>query len=175
MLCGLWVSRIVVPAAVLLAASNPGLARQESARYIDKEFRYAVTPPPGWTRKMDMAKPYVAFVGPEEAGFQPNLNIYTEPAAHKTLAQYVRVSRETITASKAMRLQSDRKATLGGSPAQMLQSLVAAGGQTPATVVQILAVHGGRGYIVTFTAPPAAIKKYTPVFDRVLASFRWQK
>jgi hypothetical protein len=143
-------------------------------RYTDKEYHYSVTPPSGWSRKTEMHRQYVAFLEPDIGKFQTNFNIYTEPAANKTLAQYVRVSRETIAKSKEMRLQSDRKLTLGGSPAQLLQSLVTADGHPPSIVSQVLAVHGGCGYIVTFTALPAEFPKVKPVFDKVLSSFRWQ-
>jgi len=159
---------------VLLVGRMTGAGESPGTRYADREYGYSLAAPAGWSRKSDMPRPYVAFLGPEDHGFQANFNIYSEPAANKTLADYVKVSRETIAKSKEMRLQSDRKATLGGSPAVVLQSLVTATGHPPSIARQIVTVRGGRGYIVTFTTRPAALKKYLPVFEKVQSSFRWQ-
>jgi hypothetical protein len=174
-----WRNRAAIRAVMYIMGAMvllpfPGSARGTDTRYTDREFHYSLTPPSGWTRKTDMPRPYVAFLGPEAGEFQTNFSIYTEPAANKTLAQYVRVSRETIAKSKTMRLQSDRTVTLGGSPAQLLQSLVTTNGHPPSIVRQVVAVHKGRGYIVTFAALPAEFTSVKPLFDKVLASFRWQ-
>jgi hypothetical protein len=162
-----------IAAAIAVPALAPAGAREAFERYTDPQYGYSVGVPPGWTRKADMARPYVAFVGPIVNDFQANVNIYTEPAAHKTLAQYVKVSKEAIAKDKEMRLQLARPGRLGGAPAELLQYAVAVKGHPPAVVRQVVAVRGGRGYQVTFTAPPKELKSYLPTFDRVLASFKF--
>jgi hypothetical protein len=154
---------------------NPSGALGAAARYTDTQYGYSFGPPPGWSRKEDIPRPYVAFLGPVDAGSQANFTIYPEPAANRSLAQYVKVARETIAKTGEMRLQSDRPAKLGGVRARVLQSLVTAKGHPAAISRQVVAVHGGRGYVVTFTAPPGAFKKYSPVFDSVISSFQWQR
>lgn len=164
---------VAIAAAMLLTA--PVSARDTGTRYTDPEYGYSVVAPPGWERKTDLPRPYVAFLGPVKNGFQPNFNIFSEPAANKTLAQYVKAARSAIASNKAIHLQSVKETTLDGAPARMLQSLVETGSHPPAANRQVVAVHGGRGYIVTFTAAPATIKRYLPLFTRVLASFHWQR
>jgi hypothetical protein len=163
-------------ALTVLAVSQVAAGAGESAsRYVDSQYGYSFEPPAGWTRKTDMPRPYVAFLGPMESGSQVNLCIYSAPAAHKSFGQYVKDAKETISKRSDMRLQSDRRDKLAGVPAQLFQSLVTARGFEPAISRQVVAVRGDVGYIVAFTAPPQAYKKYVPVFDKVIASFRWKR
>ena len=38
---------------------------------------------------------------------------------------------------------------------------------------QVIVVHGGTGYIFTFTADPAAFNKQVGAFDKMVASVKW--
>ena len=160
---------LFVAAPMLCFAFGPGTI------YKDPEFGYSVTAPSGWTRKADFPRPYVAFLGPVEDGFQTNFHVDPEPAGNKTLAQFVKVARETAAKNKAIRLRSERRATLAGSPAVILQSVVTLEGQPPTIVQQVVALHGGRGYTITFTVAPVALKKNLPTFAKVISSFHWQR
>jgi hypothetical protein len=146
-----------------------------STRYIDREYHYSLAPPPGWTRKTDMPRPYVAFLGPIEQEFQANFHVYSEPAANKTLAEYVKISKETITKNKKMRLVRSGKTRLAGVPAETFQLNVTVPGNGHTVTRQVVALRDGRGYILTFSALPKSIKKLTRIFDRVIASFRWER
>ena len=161
--------------AGLLLLATAASGGDAGTRFADPQFGYVLTAPAGWTRKTDIPRPYVAFLGPVEAGFQTNVNVYTEPAANKTLKQYVRAAREAIARNKAMRLQSSGPAVLGGTPAAVLQSMVKLPGQSPSVSRQVVAVRGGRGYMVTLTVPPSSLKKYLPTFGKVVSSFHWQR
>ncbi len=162
-------------AVMLLLAPLPGSAHDAGARYTDAQYGYSLIAPPGWIRKTDMPRPFVAFLGPVEEGFKTNFHIDPEPAANKTLAQFVKVARETAAKDKAVHLRSESRATLSGSPAVILQSIVTLEGQPPTLSRQFVAVHGGRGYTLTFSVAPTALKKNLPVFDKVIASFRWRR
>ena len=162
-------------AAVLLLAPISGSARDTGVRYVDPQYGYSLTAPLGWARKTDMPRPLVAFLGPVAEGFQTNFHVYPEPAANKTLAQFVRVARETAANSKAIHVRSERRATLAGGPAVILQSVVTLEGQPTTIARQIVAVHAGRGYTITFAVAPAALKKYLPIFNKVISSFHWQR
>ena len=162
----------VIAAALLLAPAS-GRARGAGVAYTDPQYGYSLVAPPGWTRKTDMPRPFVAFMGPIEDGFQTNFNVDPEPAANKTLAQYVKAARESAAKDKAIGSRIERRATLAGGPAVIVQSVVTLQGRT-SIARQIVAVHGGRGYTITLSVAPAALKKNLPAFKRVIASFRWQ-
>lgn len=162
-------------ASLFLAAPMPGLAVGPGTIYKDQEFGYSVTAPSGWKRKADFPRPYVAFLGPVEDGFQTNFHVDPEPAGNKTLAQFVKVARETAAKNKAIRLRGERRATLAGSPAVIMQSVVTLEGQPPTISHQVVALHGGRGYTITFTVAPSALKKNLPTFAKVISSFHWQR
>jgi len=159
----------------LLLSLSVCIAEEKAERYSSPQYGYSLEVPPGWVRKTDMPRPYVAFLGPVVDNYQTNFSIYTEPAANKSLAQFVKVARKTIAGSKIVRLKSSSQTTLSGTPAVALQTLVTEAGSQPSAVRQILAVHKGRGYTLTFTTRPGDLKVLTPVFKRVLSSFRWEK
>ncbi len=166
---------VVLGAAGILLFSTTICTAELQRRYTDPEYGYSISAPRGWSRKTDMARPYVAFLGPEDNGSLPNFHIFTEPAVNKTLAEYVRVSRESIAKNRSMRLQSQQRTALCGAPAAVLQSIVTADGRPPMIVRQVVTVHEGRGYVVTLTAPPAGLKRYLPLFGKALASFQWRR
>jgi len=150
-------------------------APRAEQRFKDPQFGYAFTIPDGWTQKKSIPRPYVAFLGPVDQGFQTNLNVYSEPAANKTLAEYVKAARASFAKDKSARLQSDSRTTLAGMPAVQFQSTIKLPDQDPTIARQVVTVHAGRGYMVTLTAAPSALKRYLPTFKKVLSSFRWQR
>lgn len=161
-------------AGILFPASAALCAPEKGVRYADPQYGYTLTAPAGWTRKTDMPRPYVAFLGPEEEGFQTNFHVLPEPAAHKTLAQIVKQAKDASMQSKTVRYRDMKRATLAGTPAVMMESIVTLEGKPPSIARQIVAIHADRVYTITFAAAPAALKRNLPTFDKVLASFRWQ-
>ena len=95
-------------ASLFLAAPLSGFAAGPGTTYKDPEFGYSLTAPNGWTRKPDFPRPYVAFLGPVEDGFQTNFHVDPEPAGNRTLAQFVKVARETAAKNKSIRLRSKK-------------------------------------------------------------------
>ena len=163
--------RIAIVSLALISASCVGWAAEQ--RFTDPQFGYSFVAPAGWSQKKDLPKPYVAFVGPVDDGFPTNVSFYTEQTANRSLAQYVKVAKETFAKSKTARLQSERRASVAGTPAVVLQSIVTLSGQPPTITQQVVVLHGGRGYTLTLAVAPSALKKYQPTFDKVVHSFRW--
>src|SRR5947209_2632564 len=157
------VSRIAAMCgALLLIAAGAIGAPASGVRYADPQYGYALTAPPGWTRKTDMPRPYVAFLGPVEEGFQTNFHVEPNLTANKTLAQVVKTARETAAKSKTVRIRSERRASLAGSPAVMLESVVTLEGQPPSIARQVVAVHAGYSYTITFSVAPTALTRNLP-------------
>lgn len=162
---------LIVVLQLLLSNGN---AQVTGGRYADPQYGYSLDVPPGWIRKTDIPRPYVAFLGPVANDYQSNFSIYTEPAANKSLAQFVKVARNTVAKTKSVRLQKSGPTKLGGRPAALLQTLVTVNGSEQSVARQILAVHKGRCYTLTFITRPADLKVMSPVFTRVISSFKWQ-
>jgi hypothetical protein len=170
---------VLACAAIFFGALQllPLLARAQAkaGRYSDAKYGYSLVVPPGWVRNAELRRPYVAFLGPVVRDYRANFSIYTEPSANKSLAQVVKVARQTIAGAKTLQLKSSSRTRLAATPAVELRSLVTEAGSEPSVVRQILAVHKGNSYTLTFTTRPADLKAMTPVFNRVLSSFRWLK
>ena len=169
------VGAVTAISGLLCLAPIAVTAHRDSARYVDKTDHYSLRPPPGWTRNMEAPRPYVAFMGPTEQGFQPNFSIFSETAANRSLASYVKVSSETIKKNKQMRLLSNRVAHVDGVPAALIETIVDAPGHPQSIARQVITVRNARGYMLTFVAAPATMKRLTPAFDKVVSSFRWER
>jgi hypothetical protein len=148
-----------------------------------KSYAYSVTPPAGWvTSTQNTPKGGVAFLGPRETQFTVNINVLTDPAPHETLAQYIKALQGQIAAGKKMIILKEGSRMLGGSPAHtMLTDLNLKDHPELPTlrVHQIFTIHKDRVYIVTLTypenIPDAAAFKYIAAFDKVAASFQWER
>ncbi len=140
-------------------------------RYVDGDHNFSFAPPAGWKRKPDVPAPAVDFAGPKSGKFTTNIavNVYAtavRPADEAKLVQGIAVKHGTVYAIGP--------AKLGGLPAHSWRTHL----QVPEFPIlenhQVLCLHGGRAVEITLTAPPGAMKKYEPIFDRLLASFRWE-
>lgn len=144
---------------------------------------YSAVAPDGWTTTtQNVVKGGVAFLGPTQQGFAVNINILSEPAPHETLAQYVETTHKQLALHKEMKLVKEGKTTMSASPAHtMLSDLLLTDHPNlpPLRTYQAFAIHKDRAYVVTLTYPKstseAAVKQYTNLFNKFLASFRWEQ
>jgi hypothetical protein len=148
-----------------------------------KSSTYSVTPPAGWlTSTQNVIKGGVVFLGPREEDFTVNINVLSEPAPHETLAQYVQAIHRQVTAAKQMVILKDGSKVLAGTPAHTMMTdlmLKDRRGLPTLRVHQVYAMHKDRAYILTLTCPEnvsdAAAYRYNAAFDKVVASFQWEK
>ncbi|HZO91296.1 MAG TPA: DcrB-related protein [Chthonomonadaceae bacterium] len=160
--------------ALLLWAAT-ALAAPGANRYVNTEDHYSFAPPAGWKQNTRaLPKPFVLFVGPIEQQFAVNLNIYSEPIGNMSLDQYVALSKQKAAQSKIVTISAVRPAKLDGVPAYRLSGTLQMGARKVANR-QVVCVRNKRGYVLTLSASPATIKKYDPVFDKIIASFTWEK
>lgn len=139
----------------------------------DNEFGYAFQIPKGWTRKTDIPRPMLVYMGPVHAGFRVNMNVYVEEVGALSLADYVRMSKEAVSKTKGITIRYTNKRLLGGDSAYFFQSEVELEGKPKLINRQVLCVRNKRGYVMTFTGAPVSMKKYNAVFNKCLASFKW--
>ena len=142
-----------------------------NTRYTDVEYHFSFLPPAGWKRKADVPAPAVDFVGPKFGNFTANIvvNVYSGPflpAEEEKRVQSVQVQYGTIFTIGT--------AKLGGEPAHSWRTRLHVPGFPALENHQIFCLHNGHAVEITLTAPPTVMKKVDPVFDRVLASFRWE-
>lgn len=158
--------------AVLLCCSADGVAARSEGRFRDPEGRYSFAPPPGWKLKTGLPSPIVAFIGPEENGFAVNfmVNIYSRPVKSDEEVAFVRSIKVQHGALYAL-----KRTTLGGYPAHCWRTHLRVPKFPELENRQIVCFHENRAYELTFTMTPSAKRRYDPVFDRVVASFRWEK
>lgn len=140
-------------------------------RYVDSATHFSFVPPGNWERKPNVPAPAAAFIGPRSGGFATNIvvNVYSGPfvpAEEEKRVQSVQVQYGTIF--------SMGTAKLGGEPAHSWRTRLHVPGFPALENHQIFCLHSGHAVEITLTAPPTVMKKVDPVFDRVLASFRWE-
>lgn len=159
----------------LLAANAPGSCAAET-RYKDTQEGFSFAIPAGFQRIVNAKTGTVGFVGKRENNFAPNINIVSEATGSFTLAQYVAGNKQFVTTRiPSARILSEKATTLGGLPAHSVHARFQMPGMPLIANHQILCVHNRRGYVLTFTATPATIAKYEPIFEKVRASFKWEK
>jgi hypothetical protein len=144
---------------------------------------YSLVAPAGWnTTTTDLSKGGVAFLGPYEQNFEVNINILSEPAPHETLAQYVEATHKQVAAHPeiGMKILKDGTKTMAGTPVHTVLAELRMPKRPDIPLLrnyQVYAMHKDRAYILTLTYPKnvaaGSAKKYTAVFDKLLASFQW--
>ncbi|HZT40596.1 MAG TPA: hypothetical protein VFA07_00325 [Chthonomonadaceae bacterium] len=161
---------LVLPFVAAGAMAAPPAAKP--ARYVDTYYHYSFQPPAGWTRKTGLPRPYVAFVGPAENGFAANffVTVYAKPVENNDLNAFmkdVKIKNGVMYARK--------RTTLNGVPAQSWRTHLHLPGHPPVENRQVVCIRQDHAFELTFTMLPATMKRYDPVCDQILRSFRWEK
>lgn len=146
---------------------------------------YSLVAPAGWAMTTeDVSKGGVAFLGPHEQNFAVNINVLSEPSPHETLAQYVEATHKQVAAHPeiGMTILKDGTKTMAGAPAHTVLVELHMPKRPDIPLLrnyQVYAMHNDRAYILTLTYPKnvaaGSAKKYTAVFDKLVASFQWER
>ena len=160
-----------------LLATSAICVHAAETRYKDAQGGFSFAVPAGYKRvTAGVPSIAVAFAGRPSGGFAPNVNIVIEQVGALTLNQYIAANKQTIAQRMpSMKLFGEKATTLGGIPARSSHARFSMQGRPPIENHQIYCVRNGRGYVLTFTATPATIARYEPVFEKVRASFKWEK
>lgn len=148
-------------------------APKAAAPYQDKEAGFSFTPPAGWTRKTDLPKPLVAFVGEPDQGYAPNFsaNVFARrvpKASEKLFLDDVQMEYKKIGAMSPI-----KKTKLAGKPAYTWSARISVPNYPTVVNRQIVCFYKERAYELTFTTLPATMKKYEKTFSQIVASFRF--
>jgi hypothetical protein len=172
-------ARVVALIACLVVA-----AVQVDAQRFKAGF-YSFVPPVGWQRATEnVSKGMVAFMGPRELNFGVNINILSEPAPHETMAQYVTASHKLVEAHKeiGMKILKDGAKVMAGGPVHTVIAELQMPNRPDIPMLrnyQVYALHKDRAFILTLTypkdVPQSSAKKYIDAFDKLVASFKWEK
>ena len=186
--CGLRIERcdavavstaaLLLVAALALAIALPGCAGGlppdvAQLGYVNRDQRFALNVPAGWTvREMTGTTP-VILSGPESAGAgRPNINVTVVPSCDGvTLEDLVQTSRKGLARLPGFRLDSEGEAAAGSHRAWTATFEESSSGRT-VRQRQLYVVAGGRGYIATAASLPEGFAAQEPDFDACFRSFR---
>ena len=115
------------------------------------------------------------YIGPVSGKFASNVNLMTQAAPPGLKADAA--SAESLAKGLKGVYPTYKKVgtgtlMVGGDKAAYVSGTFAAKGFTIQNK-QVIVVHGGTGYIFTFTADPAAFNKQVGAFDKMVASVKW--
>ena len=152
------------------ALAAPPVAKP--ARYVDNDYHYSFHPPAGWTRKPDLPRPYVAYIGPAQNGFAANflVNVYGKTVEDNDLDNFMKDVK-----IKGGVMYARKHTMLDGLPARSWRTHLHLSGHPPMENRQVVCVRQNHVFELTFTMLPATMKQYDPVCDQILKSFRWEK
>jgi hypothetical protein len=140
--------------------------------YVNRDQKFALDVPPGWTVREQNASPPVFLLGPaDEGGFRPNVNVVVEPAGARPLADWVAANRKQLESLDEFKLVSEEDRELTGGRKAHVWTFVHSLVGKAVFQRQMLLVASERVYIVTATGATdvAADEKN---FETVLGSFR---
>ena len=164
----------ILLAALALAGCSGGLPPDVAQLgYVNRQERFAMDVPAGWTvREMTGTTP-VILSGPESAGAgRPNINVTVVPSCDGvTLEDLVQTSRKGLARLPGFRLDSEGEAAAGSHRAWTATFEESSPGRT-VRQRQLYVVAGGRGYIATAAALPEGFAAQEPNFDACFRSFR---
>jgi hypothetical protein len=168
--------RFAVLSVVLLVWGAVAEAGPKLTRYVDAAYHFSFQPPAGWKRvTTGVTQMTVAFAGPASNGFATNVNIVVEPVGKLTLDDYVKATKKAIAKQKGMTIDGEKPAKLGGEPGHSWRMHLRMPNMSAVDNRQVLCVHNKRGFVVTFSTLPSELKKQEATFDKLLASFKWEK
>ena len=193
--CGLRIERrdalaVSAAARLLLAAlalALPGCAGDlppdvAELGYVNRDQRFALDVPAGWTvREMTGTTP-VILSGPESAGAgRPNINVTIVPSWDgMTLEDLVQSSRKGLARLPGYRLDCEGEAAApygraywpAGSHRAWTATFEESSSGRTVRQRQLYVVAGGRGYIATAASLPEGFAAQEPNFDACFRSFR---
>jgi hypothetical protein len=166
-----------VPVATALAASPPTGA--ELIPYLDRQSRFSIAAPPDWTRTDG---PQVLFgTGVVEfrdttgwAGVSVSVDAAARAVSPELYAASMELSMQQV---PGYSLEQVQPGTTAGNPS--VRRIVtftqrdSAGGEVNARAVQLTVLKGSTPYILTASAPADQFAQFSPLFDRMVDSFRF--
>jgi hypothetical protein len=164
---------------------------QKALRYTNAPYHFSLDIPAGWVSVPESKKALVAFAGPRVQGFAATLNVTTSLVGDTTLAEYTNATKQRyakVQASQNAKTQSDRTVritslnvfdeksmTLGELPARCWRVQISSPQRPTIEERQVFCIKEKRGFVVTFSTRILDKKQNDPIFDKLLASFKWDK
>jgi hypothetical protein len=166
---------ILLALAVFVAGCGAGLP-PDVARlsYVNRPLHFAMNVPAGWTVRESTGMADVFVLGPETPGAaRPNVTVVVEPGRTAlTVEELTRNARQQLEALKGFKLLGESPRALADGRAAFVMTFEQSSLGPTLRERQLFVVAGGRAYIVTATASPAAFAEREADFEAVLQSFR---
>ncbi len=146
---------------------------QAEPRIVDTRNKFSFQPPADWTHNTTINPPFIVFIAPGETDV--NIGTYGEAVGKMTLDTLVKSNKQNAKAEQGMTIYDEKSTKLAGEKAYSWRIRIKRRNFAPHESRQIFCIHNSRSFVLTLTGLPTNIKKYEPAFDKIVASFRWEK
>lgn len=162
--------------ATIIYFTAPSAQAKPPVRVVSKELHCSLEIPDGWKRRADVPKPMWLYIGPMDKGFASNVSVTISPQSAPALpeAKDFFASVRAQFSNKAT-VTETTKTTLNGQPAYSCRLVRRVAGAAAIETRQLYSVYNSRIYVFTFTEAAAMKKKYDPIGDQMIDSFRFEK
>ena len=142
-------------------------------RFVDTRNKFSFQPPADWTHNTTIDPPYIVFVAPGETDV--NIGTYGEAVGKMTLDTLVKSNKQNAKTEQGMTIYDEKATKIAGEKAYSWRIRIKRRNFASHESRQIFCIHNNRSFVLTLTGLPTNIKKYEPAFDKIVASFRWEK
>jgi hypothetical protein len=161
---------------LLLSLPADAQTKMQVKPFTVPEYKYITAVPTGWTQKKDLPMPMIAFLAPEENGYRANysVNVFSKSVKPNEEKAFLLSVVSEYKKQKA-KISPPVRTKLGGSPAWRWSATLSVPDFPTVENRQVVCFHANRAYILTYTFLPELRAKYSPIFERLLTTFRFQK
>ncbi len=166
---------VVVLTALALGGCSIGLPPEVAGLgYVDREQKFAMNVPPGWTLRESRGTASVILTAPGGTDeTRPSITVVVAPVVGPlALAELVSGNRDRLKVLQGIRFGDDEPRTLADGHEAVALTLEHAALGKPVRQRQMYVVAAGRAYTVTATASPQTFDAHQAEFETVFRSFR---
>ncbi len=150
---------------------------QDTAKYENQEFSFALNKPDGWESQEEVEGTVVAFMSPKESSddsFQENISISVQDEDETlTLESYNKAAKKQIPAAlEEGKVIETKKITLAGQGAYSLIYTGKLDGEELKWQA-VYSIKDSKPYVVVYTARPESFDKFAVDMSSVVSSFKF--
>jgi hypothetical protein len=163
------------PASSSAGTPSTGPSTDSTGRLTAPDSDFSVALPDGWSDATDKAASFgavTAYLGPANNGFATNVNVVRQQIGSVTVTQYANGTMQGVRSIGATSITDPSPRTIDGSDALEYSFTDKQAGRT-LKQRQTVVVHDEVGYVITYTALPAAYDTSRPDADALIDSWQW--
>ena len=173
-LASLLISTFILGASIFVT----GCTNKEPGRYYNDEKAFSIVVPDDWQQSEDfMGVDFMAMspIKNVQDTFSENMNVITEDLGLEiSLEDYYTMSIQNLDViMDNYTITEEGAATIGGQPAKYLKYDYEVNG-LKIDIVTYLTMNGKQAYVLNFGASPDTAEEFKPIFDEMVASFRFE-